>query len=321
MKGVAAAVALLACAATPACRAVADGASDEAPSSRVYVTTRASSLVQQGVAETAPAGADASAFEQVPPPGVQFRPNVARATNVPWIDSNGWRFRRGLERASYRALPPGAAPLAAAEAFAYGVDAILDPDPADVEELGRMLRFLKAHARPRMPEMVNIAVVDDRSPAMGEILNMLTRRNLLYRVVTTPGPRVDLTVQLGTPGFPTEAAANPYEFAARVRSKLGDDRRLVRLYGTSTVIAHLTGDDARARLYLLAYGERNRRQRRGDPQAIRVRLLGRYQPVGFAAYGAADEARLTDLRHPGKTTEFWVPDFDVCAIVDLDAQQ
>ena len=63
--------------------------------------------------------------------------------------------------------------------------------------------------------------------------------------------------------FPAEAAANPYEFAARVRAKLGDDRRLVRLYGTSTVIARLTGDKSRARLYLLSFGSR-RQQDAGE---------------------------------------------------------
>ena len=76
-------------------------------------------------------------------------PNVARATNVPWIDSNGWRFQRGIQKANYAKLPAGSAPLAAAEAFTFDVDAILNPDPADVEELGKMLRFLKAQRRSR----------------------------------------------------------------------------------------------------------------------------------------------------------------------------
>ena len=74
-----------------------------------------------------------------------------------------------------------------------------------------------------------------------------------------------MNVQLGTPDFPAEAAANPYEFAARVRAKLGDDKRLVRLYGTSTVIARLTGDKSRARLYLLSFS--SRRQQDAGAQA------------------------------------------------------
>ena len=196
----------------------------------------------------------------MPSPGVRYLPNVARATNVPWIDSNGWRFARGLRKANYVKLPAGSAALAAAEAFVFNVDAIVNPDPKDVDDLGTMLRFIKSQEAPPMPELVNIGVVDDGSPVMGEVLNLLTRQNLLYKVVKKPDPGLDVNVQLGTPDFPAEAAANPYEFAARVRAKLGDDKRFVRLYGTSTVIARLTGDAKRARLYLLSFG--SRRQQR-----------------------------------------------------------
>ncbi len=284
----------------------------------VYVTSVAASLVGQGLAAPAPTGAEAAAFEEVPHPRVRSVPTVARATNVPWIDSNGWRFQRGIRQANYAKLPAGFAALAAAEAFTFNVDAILDPDPADLEELGKMLQFLKATDQPPLPAMANIGVVDDRSSVMGEVLNMLTRRNLLYRVVSTPDPALSFTVQLGTPDFPSDSAKNPVEFAARVRAKLGDDNRLVRLYGTSTVIARLTGDGKRARLYLLAF-DRSRRRQADDPQAIRVRVLGRYRPAKLAAYGAAPDASLTDLRHIENTTEFWVPGFNAIAIVDLDA--
>lgn len=287
-------------------------------SSRLYVTATASSLIDQGLAAAAPTGSELATFQEVPEPGVRFRPSVARATNVPWIDSNGWRFKRGIQKAHYARLPAGSAALAAAEAFTYNVDAILNPDPADVEELGKMLRFLKAqdNAQAPLPPLVNIGVVDDKSPVMGEVLNMLTRRNLLYRVVAAPDPTLDLTVKLGTPDFPAESAIDPTGFAARVRGKLGDDKRLVRIYGTSTVLAHLTGDGKRTRLHLLAFSGNRRQQVEGD-QAVRVRLLGGYQPTRFAGYGSAQDAKLTDVRHPENTTEFWVPDFTIAAIIDL----
>jgi hypothetical protein len=285
---------------------------------RVYVTSVASSLVEQGLAAPAPTGADAAAFEEVPHPRVRSVPTVARATNVPWIDSNGWRFQRGIQKANYATLPTGFAALAAAESFAFNVDAILNPDPADVDELGKMLRFLKTNDQPPMPGMANIGVVDDRSAVMGEILNMLTRRNLLYRVVSAPDPALSFTVQLGTPDFPSDTAKDPVEFAARVRAKLGDDNRLVRLYGTSTIIVRLTGEGKRARLYLLAF-DRSRRRQADDAEAIRVRVLGRYQPAKLAAYGVNPDAPPADLRHIGNTTEFWLPSFNTIAIVDLDA--
>jgi len=298
---------------------VARTVEQSASASKLYLTAAASSLVEQGLAAAAPTGSDAASYQEIPSPGVRYLPNVARATNVSWIDSNGWRFARGMRKVSYTNVPAGSASLAAAEAFVFNVDAIINPDAKDVEDLGRMLRFLKANEQAPLPEMVNIGVVDSPSPLVNEVLNLLTRRNLLYKVVPAPDRTLDLNVQLGTPDFPAEAAANPYEFAARVRAKLGDDKRLVRLYGTSTVIARLTGDKSRARLYLLSFA--SRRQQDAGAQAIRVRVQGRYQPTKFAAYGGNPDAKVSDVRHPGTTTEFWVPDFNTCAIIDLEAMK
>lgn len=290
----------------------------------VYVTSVASSLVEQGLAAAAPTGAEAAAFQQVPAPGVRLVANEAQSTTAPWIDSNGWRFQRGLQKANYAQLGAGSAALAAAEAFAFQVQAVLNPDPGDVEELGRMLRFLKAQDQPLLPALANIGVVDDGSPMLAEVLNLLTRRNLLYRVVAAPDRALDLTVQLGTDDFPRQSAANPSDFAARVRAKLGDDKRLVRLYGTSSVVARLIGDGKRARLYLLSYGGRRgggagQGGRGPQAQGIRVRVLGRYQPTRVAAFGAAPDARLIDVEHPGNATEFSVPSFTTVAIIDLSA--
>jgi hypothetical protein len=302
---------LFPCAAALICTALSAQVDRPAGPVRFYAAAVASTLVEQGLMSPAPTGAEAAAFEPVPAPAIRNVPNDAQATSSPWIDSNAWRFHRGIHKANYARLPPGSAGLAAAEAFTFGVDAILNPDPGDVLELGKILRFLKNQEQPRMAAMANIGIVDDGSPAMGEVLNMLTRRNLLYRVVSGPDRALDLTVQVGTPDFPKDAVSNPSEFAARVRAKLGDDRRLVRLYGTSTAIAHFTGDGKRARLYLLSYS-RNRNQ-----ADVRVRVLGRYQPANVAVYGAPPDAKLMDIQNPGKTTEFSIPAFNTIAIIDL----
>jgi hypothetical protein len=282
----------------------ADTASDR---SRFYVTRVASILMDRGLASRVPSSSDE--FQQVPAPGVRFLPNQAQATISPWVDSTMWRFQRGIRKANYSKLPAGSAPLAAAEAFAFRVDAILNPDPADVQELGKMLTFLKGQDQPVLPAMANIGVVDDGSRAMGEILNMLTRRNLLYRVVTEPDPKLDLNVQLGMADFPKEAA-NPSDFAARVREKLGDEKRLVRVYGTNTAIAYLTGDGKRARLVLLSYS-RNRRQ-----EDVRIRVLGRYGQPKLAAYGT--DAPLMDIENVDNAMEFSLPPFSTIAIIDLE---
>ena len=80
--------------------------------SLLYVTPPAAALVEQGVASAAPTGSAAAGFQDVPAPGVRFQINQAQATPEPWVDSNLWRFQRGLKRANYAKLPTGAAPLA-----------------------------------------------------------------------------------------------------------------------------------------------------------------------------------------------------------------
>jgi len=201
LAGVLAAAALLA--ATPI--------EQSATAARIFVTGAGMRLVEQGLAGPAPS--DTSGFQEVPSPGVRYLPNVARATNVPWIDSNGWRFARGLRNANYAKVPAGSAALAAAEAFVFSIDAIVDPDPKDVEDLGAMLRFIRSQAAPPMPELVNIGVVDDGSPVMGEVLNLLSRRNLLFRVVkkftavaSTPST---ITTPCQSPGANQNVASHP----------------------------------------------------------------------------------------------------------------
>jgi hypothetical protein len=302
---------------------------DNSQAGKLYVTSVASSLVEQGLAAAAPAASETAAFEHLNGPSIRMRNNEAQATTSPWVDANAWRFQRGTRKVTYQKLTAGSAPLAAAEAFTFNVEAILDPDPSELAELGKFLGFLKQQKKALLPVMANIGVVDDKSAEMDEVLNMLTRRNLLYRIVSAPDPKLDLTVQLGSKDFPRESAIDPSDFAARVRAKLGDDKRLVRLYGTSTVIAHLTGDGKQAQLYLLSYtrsGGRGQGGGRGQQtgggaggQPIRVRVLGHYRPVKFAAYGVAEAAKLTDVENPGGSTEFTVPLFSTLGIIDLEA--
>jgi hypothetical protein len=303
------AVAVLAC-------VIAAAAQVDRGAGQLYVTDTAAALVSEGLAQRASEVGGTGAFQEVPAPSLRNVPNsgYAQVTLAPWVESNGWRFQRGVTKANYATLPRGTAPLAAAEAFAYGVDAILNADAEDVQELGSLLRFLKAHPQPgdsRLGPLANIGIVDDGSLEAGEALNMLTRRNLLYRIVSQPDKTVDLNIQIGGRDFPKQSLANPSDFAARVREKLGDDRRLVRVYGTNTAIARLTGDGQRMRFILLSYS-RNRLQ-----QDVRIRLLGRHQPAAFAAFGAAPDAKLVDIEHVGPATEFSLPSFSTIAIVDL----
>src|SRR5881409_1488654 len=100
----------------------------------------------------------------------------------------------------------------------------------------------------------------------------VTMRNLLFRIVTAPDPRLDLHVSIGAPEYPRAAASNPSEFVAMIRQKLTDSKRLLRIYGSEVVIGRLTGDGSRARLHLLNYGGRK-------VEGVRVRVLGVYKNV------------------------------------------
>src|SRR6185295_3067276 len=87
--------------------------------------------------------ADLASRETLPVPGITARAGLASPTRSPWIVANGWRFTRDPGKKYLYTLPAGKATLAAAEAFAYGADAVLKIAPADLGDLGAMLKFLE----------------------------------------------------------------------------------------------------------------------------------------------------------------------------------
>ena len=46
-------------------------------------------------------------------------------------------------------------------------------------------------------------------PASGEVMNLLVRNNLLFRLVPAPDQRLKLNVKLGSKEYPLEDAKNP----------------------------------------------------------------------------------------------------------------
>ncbi len=257
-------------------------------------------------------GVDAAAmagYEKLPAPHVQWKANLASATRSPWIDANGWRFAREPGRLFYERLPNGGAALAAAEAFAYGANVILHIDPRDLESFGRMLAFFGRIGGTPMPVLANIGILDDGSETMGEVMNLLARRNLLYRIVSSPDPALDLNVRVGSPEFPKQSAEDPDQFARLVRSRLTDEKRLLRIYGSEVVLGRLNGQGARARLHLLNYGQRR-------IEGLRIRLRGRYKAVLHAA--GLENAAIEDYLLTADATEFTIPAMLVYAVVDLE---
>ena len=253
--------------------------------------------------------AELASREALPAPGVTARAGLASPTRAPWIVANGWRFTRAPGARYVYDVPAGKAALAAAEAFAYGADAILKIDPSDLKDLGTMLAFLEALPAADLPSLADLAVVDDGSAVTGEVMNLLARRNLLFDAVKTPSPRYRINVAVGTRDYPVEDAADPSAFALKIRRQLTDEQRTLRVYGSEVVLCRLTGDPSRIRLHLLNYGGR-------DIEGLRIRLRGAYKEDGAYVAGAG-RLPLQDFAVADGATEFSLPRLGAYAVVDL----
>jgi hypothetical protein len=243
-------------------------------------------------------------------PGVQYRMDVAAATSAPWLDWNGWRIVRSPDKIFYYDTPQGRAALAAAEAWTWDAKAAIHIAPADLQAFAQMIAFLRANSREPMPALVNLAVVDDGTPLAGEAMNLIGRRNLLFKPVTAaPKSGYDLVVKVGSKEFPVETARNPGMLATEVRARLGDDKRLVRVYGSQVVVTRLTGAAGRARLVIINYGNRS-------VEGLRVRVLGSYTSA-TAAIAAVPDAKLHDVAADSGAIEFTVDQLPRIAVIDF----
>jgi hypothetical protein len=247
--------------------------------------------------------------EPLATPGVTARAGVASPTRAPWIVANGWRIMRAPAVKYAYDVPAGKAALAAAEAFAYGADAVLKIDPTDAAAIGAMTKFLEDLPAADLPPIADLAVVDDESPITGEVMNLLARRNLLFKIVKTPATDVAVNVKVGSTEYPAAEAADPSAFALKIRHQLTDERRSLRVYGSEVVICRLMGDSSRLRLHLINYGGR-------DIEGLRVRLRGAWRES--ATYVATTgRAAVADLAVNEGATEFSLPKLPVYAVVDL----
>jgi hypothetical protein len=243
------------------------------------------------------------------PPGVAGRAEVASATLRPWVYANGWRFLREPDgRFRCDVLARGTA-LATAEAIAYGADVVLSVEPGGLEDLGRMLAFARGVPQADLPAAADIAIHDDGSDELEEILNLMARGNLLFTVARAPGAGVPLEVRIGSKEFPRESAEDPATFALSVRRRLTDEKRSLRLYGSEAVLGRLLRGAGRARLHLLNYG--------GRPiEGLRVRLLGTWAEPSALVFGEG-RAAVQDYVTRDGATEFSLPSLGPYAVIDL----
>jgi hypothetical protein len=271
---------------------------------------RADEWRRAGFSPVATSEADLAVRDPLLVPGIKARTDRVSATRSPWVDANGWRFVRDPGgHYVYEALPAGRAALAAAEAYAYGADAVLRIDPADVESLGKMMTFLGQLPPSSLPDVADFAVVDDGSGPLGEVLNLLVRRNLFFRLVKAPSPEFPVNVKLGTKDYPMKEAGEPSVLALKIRRQLTDEARALRLFGNEAVIARLTGDGTRLRLHLLNYGGR-------DIEGLRLRIRGERPEAEMHVPGGGRVA-LPERTVVDGGTEYTLPRLGPYGVVDV----
>jgi hypothetical protein len=193
----------------------------------------------------------------------------------------------------------------------YAADAVVQTDAAGLEPLAQMLAFLAKLPPADMPLVADIGFVDDGSHESGEAMNLMTRKNLLFRVVQKPDPRLKLHVAFGSAKYPKEDAANPGDFAQKIRFELTDEKRSFRVYGSEVVLARLQSDGRKLRVHLLNYTGAQR-----PVPGVRIRVSGRYPKQEIHAAGVPD-AKLQEAEASRDATEFTIPEMRTYAVVDL----
>jgi hypothetical protein len=241
-------------------------------------------------------------------PGVEYRTNVASATRRPWVNANGWRLDREAGKVFYYDAPGDAAALAAAEAFAHNSEASIHTDQPGTVAFGKMLAFLKTLAPGPQEVLPDLGVIDDRSPASGEVINLIARLNYQIRFLTaavpiTVDPKVPVTVD------PKGKLAQIGSFLQEIREKVPDKKRIVRLFGSDVVLARVTGDREHVRVHLLNYGIK-------PVESIRVHVAGHFER-GLALAAGAGEIKLEDFDAGNDATEFTLPSIGIYAVIDL----
>lgn len=271
----------------------------------------ANSAAWQGVAGITVEVADPLRAVRLVAPSVDYRANQATASRSPWINSNGWRFLRRPQAEFLYNVKGSQAALAAAEAFSYGAKALIKSDQAGLKPLAEMLAFLRGVPAADLPPVADIAYQDDGTALSGEVMNLMVKSNLLFRITGAPDRAAKLNVKLGDKKYPLSDAKNPGTIAHLVRANLTDDKRSVRLYGSLVVLARLTGSGDRLRVQLLNYAGAERKV-----DGLRVRVMGNYKNHHLQSAGSPGEELLDYTLEPD-ATEFTLPELKSYAVVDL----
>ena len=130
---------------------------------------------------------------------------------------------------------------------------------------------------------------------------MFARRNLTFVLGENPAALTSVVAD--------QSIKDPNEFVYSVREKLGDEKRLVRVYGSETVLVNLTGEGGRVRVHLVNYGRR-------PVDGLRVRVRGSFQ-LRQAAFFGVDSASVDDFAVADGGTELSIPHLETYGVIDL----
>jgi len=293
-----------------------EGGPDTAPALRdagitQIVVPAAKTSSWQSVSGISVTGGDVQKAVKLPVPTVNYRMDLGSASRSPWLVTNGWQFVRHPGATFYYDVPGAQAAVAAAEAFCYGGTAWIKTDEAGLKPFAKMLAFLRGIQAEDMPPVADIGFTDDGTGAAGEVINLMIRDNLLFRVVKAPDPSLKLNVRLGTKEYPVEEAKNPGGVAHTIRTNLTDEKRSLRIYGTTVVVGRLTGTGGRVRLQLINYAGAARKV-----SGMRVRVMGEF-PKHHAVADDSTGVELMDYTVESGATEFTLPELKTFAVVDL----
>ena len=263
-----------------------------------------------GFSVTPVSESELAARTALPAPGITARAGVASPTRSPWIVASGWRFMQSPAAKYAYTVAAGKGALVLAEAAAYGADAIITIDRADVEPVGAMLSFLETIPALDLPPIADFAVVDDGSAVTAEVMNLLARRNLLFAVGARPRPGFQSTSRSAM-RLSCRRGRRPQPVRVEDRRQLTDEQRSLRVFGSDGIICRLTGDKTRLRLHLINYGGR-------DIEGLRIRVRGTFRD-GEAYVAGAGRVALADQVAADDATEFSLSKMGTYAVVDLRA--
>ncbi|MBL8178453.1 MAG: hypothetical protein JNK48_27510 [Bryobacterales bacterium] len=244
-------------------------------------------------------GTDTAGYQKAMAPGVRYRMNMASATSSPWVDSNLWRYQR-KPQASYLCDTKGKSVVVAmAEGYATGVKLALQIAPEQQGEYDKMAAFLKQIPDGPVKPWVNFTVSDDGSFQAGEVMNMLSRRSIGYGI----GAKGDYAL--------SAKMTNAYEAMQEMREKLGDERRVLRLFGSELTLAVAAREGARVRIHLVNYGQR-------PVEHLRLRVQGAFREANMKAYLYGGLAtKLRDFESGKDYTEFTLESLGAYGVLDL----